>query len=173
MAEVYLPLSPPYLVCISLPMQAKPSHLFLLHPLAGPSLAQFTKEHNAWFNQVRKITSRPGGGEGSAGEGGGGAGGGGGGGGDESSGGVKLPAVPTLRVYTEDLIDGGASFEAAMRGAYDFLGLPKVEGPIRLPARVTAPEKKQVGKRVSKSKVYKQRREAEMSRRKAMAVAGG
>ena len=127
----------------------------------GPSLAQFTREHNAWFNQVRKITSKPGGGEGSVE-----------GGGSDSSASGKLPGVPTLHVYTEDLIDGGVSFETAMTRTYSFLNLPKVEGPVRLPTRVTAPEKKQVGKRVSKSKVYKQRREAEMSRRKAMGAGG-
>ena len=66
---------------------------------------------------------------------------------------------------TEDLIAGGAAFSSAMRGVYSFLRLPDLEGPIVLPARVTAPEKKQVGKRVSKSKSYKQRREAELRRR--------
>ena len=57
-----------------------------------------------------------------------------------------------------------------MRGAYDFLGLPPRDGPLTLPARVTAPEKKQVGKRVSKSRSYKQRREAELKRRAGVAT---
>ena len=88
--------------------------------------------------------------------------------GADSAGGGSLPPVPTLHVRTEDLIEGGAKFEEVMRRTYAFLQLPPMQGPIVLPARVTAPESKAVGKRVAKSRNYKQRKEAELRRRRTM-----
>jgi len=105
------------------------------HGHAGPSLEQFTREHKAWFQQVARITE-----QGSA-------------------------NITTLHVSTESLIGGGDRFAEAMQEVYAFLGLPKLDGPIVLPTRVIAPDKKQATKRVSKSKSYKQRREAELKRR--------
>lgn len=121
----------------------------------GPSLEQFTREHKAWFSQVGKVCHKRAPGkeaDGAAVEG------------------APVPPtpIPTLHVYTESLVDGGEHFERTMRSVYEFLRLPPLEGPIALPARVTAPEKKQVGKRVTKSKSYKQRREAELKRRNSM-----
>jgi len=104
-------------------------------PRRGPSLEQFTREHKAWYHQVAKITS------------------------------TSPAAIPTLKVSTESFIGGGDEFSEAMRGVYAFLGLPALDGPIVLPTRVTAPDKKQATKRVSKSKSYKQRRETEIKRR--------
>jgi hypothetical protein len=113
----------------------------------GVSLAQFTREHKTWFAQVKRVVS-------------------------PVEGGAKhdhpLPSVPVLHVSTEELIGGGVAFEAAMRKTYEFLQLPPLEGPLTLPARVTAPEKNAVGKRVSKSRAYKQRKEAEVNRRAAL-----
>ena len=112
---------------------------------SGVSLAQFTREHNAWYKQVGKVARDPGEGAG---------------------------AIPALRVTTESIIAGGATFEETMRRTYEFLSLPQLTGPLALPARVSAPDKKAVGKRVSKSKVYKQRKEAELKRRAAMGSVG-
>jgi len=109
----------------------------------GPSLEQFRREHKAWYHQVAKITT------------------------------IAPAAIPTLKVHTESLIGGGTEFERTMREVYDFLRLPALPGPILLPARVTAPEKHQVGKRVSKSKSYKARREAELKRRSVLGGSGG
>jgi len=110
---------------------------------SGPSLEQFRREHKAWYHQVAKITT------------------------------IAPAAIPTLKVHTESLIGGGAEFERTMREVYDFLRLPPSPGPIALPSRVTAPEKHQVGKRVSKSKSYKARREAELKRRGMLGGSGG
>ena len=110
---------------------------------AGVSLEQFTREHRAWYTQVARIATK-----GSA-------------------------PIPKLHVTTESLIGGGENFEQTMRGVYDFLGLPTLDGPIRLPSRVTAPDKRQATKRVSKSKSYKQRRENELKRRAALGAGPG
>ena len=48
-----------------------------------------------------------------------------------------------------------------MRRVFDFLELTPPQGPLVLPARVVAPDKKQVSRRMAKTKAHRLRQEAQ------------